>query len=91
MSTEKVPFREGIEYRYDWEANITTESMESSVLASSTHLRGQLYVVSRLEGSGWLVLYKVISITAPTNPSNFNFQNLKWSGKVDLRDGMGMS
>jgi hypothetical protein len=43
--------------------------------------------VSRLEGSGWLVLYKVISITAPTNPSNFNFQNLKWSGKMDLRDG----
>lgn len=43
---KKPPFREGIEYKYEWEASIALESGLSDQQSSSTLLRGQLYIVT---------------------------------------------
>lgn len=59
-SAEKPPFRDAIEYKYNWKASISSESSEFNEQATSTHLRGQLFVVSKDQGSGrWLVEIKV--------------------------------
>lgn len=58
-SSSKPPFREGIEYRYEWEASIESESSVSDQMATSTWLRGQLYIISKVEGSKWRSLLRV--------------------------------
>ena len=58
-SLGKPPFREGIEYRYEWEASIESESAVYNQVTTSTWLRGQIYVISKAEDSKWRSLLRV--------------------------------
>lgn len=59
FETGKPPFREGIEYRYEWEARVESESPISNEKSSAAWLRGQLFVVVKQEDSNYRALLKV--------------------------------
>ncbi len=58
-TSSKPPFREGIEYRYEWEASMESDSGVNNQVATSTWLRGQLYVITKVEDAKWRSLLKV--------------------------------
>lgn len=58
-SSNKPPFREGIEYRYEWEASIESESAVHNQVTTSTWLRGQIYVTCKAEDAKWRSLIRV--------------------------------
>lgn len=62
-TVNRSPFREGIEYRYEWEASIESESGVNNQVVTSTWLRGQLYVISKVEDSKWRSLLKIKNIS----------------------------
>ncbi|XP_046463734.1 uncharacterized protein LOC124209680 [Daphnia pulex] len=62
-STSKPPFREGIEYRYEWEASMESDSGVNNQVATSTWLRGQLYVITKVEDTKWRSLLKIKNVS----------------------------
>lgn len=73
-STSKPPFREGIEYRYEWEASMESDSGVNNQVATSTWLRGQIYVITKVEDTKWRSLLKV----------SFFLNDLKWISPFNL-------
>lgn len=55
----KPPFRDGIEYRYEWEASVRGDSAISDQVTTSIALKGQLYVHAKTEDSKWRALLRV--------------------------------